>query len=568
MRKGRLEELLKQPPSSRTWAHITDLLDDWPDADGLGEAVTRAATVLDEDWPDDLRIVPVSWLSLLVGRKGPSKRVIEKRGKRGHPALSLCRSLKTPSGYRNLGSTAGKKIAKEPLFSNILRVDLAGEDLDDKVAHALRESPLLQNIGYLDISRNSFTDAGQADILSAPSLNLTELTISAGDLPLTTTALSEASWTPNLISLEVCSWYSPDVNGGLPLEALPLRDIKALKYDRGDLPSQAASVAACPWFSRLTRLDLGRNTHFDLSALKSLLETPPTGLEWLSLSECPIGDEGVALLRALELPNLTRLDLSTTGLTDGCARELLAGGPWKEGCHVIITGNQVEGMDAEDWLRRFRAMVDELRSDPEIKVLCFQVNPPAPESDLENLKKYFHTIDPDIEAFYRVCNGIQLRWTRLDKAAAAEGVEGVVAPMTYAETDQKDEDGVFLVESIETLCLSTKDLVWFDWMDNDEIDEIGGFPHGQLNFHRSLRTFERITYSTWAFLATCIQPYWTVVVAQDVNTDFDCWRPTTVSSWLEIALQSRAEIKLRREKLSERHGAVKKPYIQATPPTR
>ncbi len=63
----------------------------------------------------------------------------------------------------------------------------------------------------------------------------------------------------------------------------------------------------------------------------------------------------------------------------------------------------------ENYLERFKAMVDELRKHPEISVKEFAVMEPATPEELAEAEAY-HQLVPGMREFYSQCNGLKLEW--------------------------------------------------------------------------------------------------------------------------------------------------------------
>jgi len=72
------------------------------------------------------------------------------------------------------------------------------------------------------------------------------------------------------------------------------------------------------------------------------------------------------------------------------------------------------------YLQRFRAMVDALRANPQITITDFTVQPPATDAQLAAARAYW-PLDADMEAFYRQCNGLTLRWEAKGRDGDAVG---------------------------------------------------------------------------------------------------------------------------------------------------
>jgi hypothetical protein len=72
-------------------------------------------------------------------------------------------------------------------------------------------------------------------------------------------------------------------------------------------------------------------------------------------------------------------------------------------------------MAVENFLERMNALVEELKSHPKVTLINYFVPPPATEKDFTEVEAHIGMALPDdIKAFYRQCNGIQLRWVHKD----------------------------------------------------------------------------------------------------------------------------------------------------------
>jgi hypothetical protein len=68
-------------------------------------------------------------------------------------------------------------------------------------------------------------------------------------------------------------------------------------------------------------------------------------------------------------------------------------------------------MPVENFLDRMNALVEELKAHPKVTLLNYYVPAPATEQDFADVEGHIGMPLPaDIKAFYRQCNGLQLRW--------------------------------------------------------------------------------------------------------------------------------------------------------------
>lgn len=69
--------------------------------------------------------------------------------------------------------------------------------------------------------------------------------------------------------------------------------------------------------------------------------------------------------------------------------------------------------DMKDFLQRFNAMVEVLKSHPNVQLLSHHVPNPATEQEISEVENQLgRQLDEDIKEFYRQCNGLKLRWIR------------------------------------------------------------------------------------------------------------------------------------------------------------
>ncbi len=67
-------------------------------------------------------------------------------------------------------------------------------------------------------------------------------------------------------------------------------------------------------------------------------------------------------------------------------------------------------MPIEDFLHRFKLMLDALTSHPQIRVTHVWIGPPADDEELDGLAQAWGRLPKAIESLYRQANGVQLRW--------------------------------------------------------------------------------------------------------------------------------------------------------------
>lgn len=64
----------------------------------------------------------------------------------------------------------------------------------------------------------------------------------------------------------------------------------------------------------------------------------------------------------------------------------------------------------EDFLHRFKTLVDTLMAHPQVRMTHSWIGPPATDEELQRLAKAWGRVPAAVETLYRQANGIQLRW--------------------------------------------------------------------------------------------------------------------------------------------------------------
>ena len=157
----------------------------------------------------------------------------------------------------------------------------------------------------------------------------------------------------------------------------------------------------------------------------------------------------------------------------------------------------------EEYLVRFRAMVDELRNDPEIQILQFEINPPAPEKELASLERSIGApLAASLRSFYRAANGLQLRW--IHRRHPSYGIKLLEKKKVIARADvfagDTIEDGfVNLLPAHEVFDTDWKNHTWTSDMTDDDPEEFEGEAIPRLTFRKALRLFD--VYSFYNLVA-------------------------------------------------------------------
>ena len=79
----------------------------------------------------------------------------------------------------------------------------------------------------------------------------------------------------------------------------------------------------------------------------------------------------------------------------------------------------------KDYAKGFHDMIESLRADHEISVVSSYIFPGASDADIVDAVEILGCkLDETLEAFYRQCNGLQLRWIRRDSEDFNDGEFG------------------------------------------------------------------------------------------------------------------------------------------------
>lgn len=94
-------------------------------------------------------------------------------------------------------------------------------------------------------------------------------------------------------------------------------------------------------------------------------------------------------------------------------------------------------MPVENFLERMNVLLEELKAHPKITLLNYYVPAPATEQDFAEVESHIgFPLPEDIKAFYRQCNGLQLRWVHKDNWNVDQKIwkEFMEGPFDYEET--------------------------------------------------------------------------------------------------------------------------------------
>jgi hypothetical protein len=115
-------------------------------------------------------------------------------------------------------------------------------------------------------------------------------------------------------------------------------------------------------------------------------------------------------------------------------------------------------MPVENFLEKMNALVEELKAHPKVTLLNYYVPAPATDQDFADVEAHIGMALPaDIKAFYRQCNGIQLRWVHKDNKNVDQKLWSsfMDGPFDYEEiVAEKYIDGVINILPIKQVFLT------------------------------------------------------------------------------------------------------------------
>lgn len=214
------------------------------------------------------------------------------------------------------------------------------------------------------------------------------------------------------------------------------------------------------------------------------------------------------------------------------------------------------------FLERLRTKVREIEARDDIVLLNWDVGEPASEEAIASVEKHLgFPLDPAIRDLYRQVDGFSLRWIHRDnpvfepeKHRRVQGrlVPGFVRKTRVAEgldviDNSGADDGCICLLSIREAFVDADwgDMVWFDWMTDEEKSDRDGKSYGLLSFSRSLRIFDFFSYYEMAAVVTLEQSL-PVIVGTDHGAD---WTGPAVDfqSYWEFVLAHYGSVRARSE---------------------
>lgn len=227
-----------------------------------------------------------------------------------------------------------------------------------------------------------------------------------------------------------------------------------------------------------------------------------------------------------------------------------------------------------DYLERFMIMVNELMADSRVRVTHFWAGAAVSEAEIKRVEEALgYALDDSIKAFYRQANGLQLRWldTGSEFYIAGRDDSTITEHTDYVQGDNDEANGLINILPLAE-CLvdrSYKEMLYFDWMNDDDKSEFCGKPCGLLTFSKGLRPLDDFSfYNSMAFFLGDNEANPKIVMGDDHNA---CWtdsRTTHLTSYLELILQNRGGVQARRDVYGQYAGHREVPVVtESAPPT-
>jgi len=300
----------------------------------------------------------------------------------GSPHLARLKALRLPTN--DLGNAGVLALAGAAVLTDLEELDLTGRGVSERYVEdpALRSPgmetlaawPGLASVRTLKLCGNVLGRAGLRALLRSPHIgSLKDLSLRDAGLDGQAMAeLRDASRGLSLEALDLGENVLKEVGVEYVALAACLRDLKALRIDRCEIPLAGARVLArkAKFLDGLRKLDVGHG-YFGPAGLQALLDRAPAALHTLGLRDNDLFDKGVGVLAGSpDTDGLLEIDLATNGLGAGAA-EALAATDHLAGLLVLrLTDNAIP-----------RAAADALKASPLGKRLAvLEVDDPAAAS--------------------------------------------------------------------------------------------------------------------------------------------------------------------------------------------
>lgn len=320
---GELRSLLHRPPTKKTWLDLCDEIERW-DADSteLLTVVLPYAEAFLENYPDELRVMPVSWRNALLAS-----------GKLDLPWYAWARTMNINGERLRIRET--RHLVQCKHLTGLTRLDIFAQ-ISQTAFGLLVQAPYLTSIKTLGLRQTNIEDAQFSKLITAPMFERGLRSLDLGwsgvsERGLQALALSKHMSGLEVLGLEGCrnlrpqgSWRKIVQGAHLP----SLRELDVSKIWLGQTHLDELHDGGL--LERLTRLDISYNELGDARLSKLLSQHDVTSLRSLNLWNTSLeGDFHEVICEKDPLPNIERLDLGNNRLKSTQACALLEGGSFQ-----------------------------------------------------------------------------------------------------------------------------------------------------------------------------------------------------------------------------------------------
>jgi hypothetical protein len=208
-----------------------------------------------------------------------------------------------------------------------------------------------------------------------------------------------------------------------------------------------------------------------------------------------------------------------------------------------------------DYLRRFDAMVGELRRGAlDAKLLNYALFDPVPPATIAAAESALgHSLDRSIVDFFRLTNGLQLRWTSSAETPSIGNTQSVDRPFEWLLPWKLRLGDTAVINILPFEMIFLNDWKGFTWFGSETGDQYFlGSRYDRLAFSKSIKPFDAFNgfYSMVFFVgAGGVDPK--VLLASDNLADFTSSKITNFASYLEFLLSTRGVVAKRQEFYSD-----------------
>ena len=214
------------------------------------------------------------------------------------------------------------------------------------------------------------------------------------------------------------------------------------------------------------------------------------------------------------------------------------------------------------FLKRLRSKVRELEARDDVVLLNWDVGEPASSDALASVERHLaFPLAPTIRDIYRQADGLSLRWIHRDNPVfdpkEHRRVKGRLVPGFVRKAPVPEglsvihnsgaDDGCICLLPVREAFIDARwrDMIYFDWMTDEEKSDRDEKSYGLLSFRRSLRIFDFFSYYEMAAVIT-LEESLPVIVGTDHGADWEGPAADFQSYW-ELVLAHYGSVQARRE---------------------